>query len=94
MGSVFEVDLEALQNLLSRLHQTRQDFESLHYNLEQACAFFDASFIGKDKSQFEQAYNALSTYAKLYVATIEELELGTSHLLDATLAADQVSLLG
>ena len=88
--SLFEVDISALNNLLSCLNNLDNELDTILSSIGGAFNNFDSSFISTDKGSFESTYNDLITHLKQSEAKVDELVLGLNHLLTFIQDAENV----
>ena len=91
MTSPFEVDPEALQTLITALNTYERDFENLQNQLYPAYNNFDSGFMSPQKTQLEQTWSYVQSYAKEFTIKIEELQTGLRNLQQQAQTVEQVT---
>jgi hypothetical protein len=79
--SLFEVDLGALNNLISCLATFDSEIDSIQNALTSAYHNFDSSFISPDKGNFESNFQQLFQYIQSADNKGDEIRAGLHNLL-------------
>ena len=79
--SLFEVDLGALNNLISGLETFDSEIDSIQNALTSAYHNFDSSFISPDKGNFETNFHELFQYLQSADNKGDEIRAGLHNLL-------------
>ena len=79
--SLFEVDVNALNNLISCLATFDSEIDSIQSALKNAYHNFDSSFISPDKGNFESNFNELYHYLACADSKGDEIRAGLHNLL-------------
>jgi hypothetical protein len=79
--SLFEVDINALNNLISCLATFDSEIDSIQSALKNAYHNFDSSFVSPDKGNFESNFNELFHYLACADSKGDEIRAGLHNLL-------------
>ena len=79
--SLFEVDLNALNNLISYMATLDSEIDSIQNALTNAYHNFDNSFISPDKANFEANFSELFHYLQCADNKGDEIRAGLHNLL-------------
>jgi hypothetical protein len=91
MASLYEVDPDALQNLINVLNRYQQELDNYVSQLIAGYNAFDGSFLSPDKPQLEQKWGDIQASVKQYEVRLDEVFRGLVNLHRAVQAIEQVS---
>ena len=91
MASLFEVDQDALQSLITLVNTYAQDFQTLENQLTPAYTNFDSGFMSPQKPQLEQTWSDVQSLAKQVTSKIQEVQTGLQNLQQQVQVVEQVT---
>jgi len=91
MASLFEVDQDALQSLITLVNTYGQDFQTLENQLTPAYTNFDSGFMSPMKPQLEQTWSEVQSLVKQFASKLQEVQTGLQNLQQQAQAVAQVT---